>query len=548
MKYKILITLRCLTAKAVKQWFDNYIPQGTDKINTIINNIKSLDDFSPGDYFSTEKDKETFGLIKEAVISIFGRHTYTQMCSGTLFMKDGRLDYISHPWMQFTYSLRANGFTLPHNIITLRLKHKMTDFSKIQYALLDIMTLGLEEILETGTKPTSNMVSVCGTIIPTELWMPMYKELHEINSENHESFFNLLSYQAASALFDVTSREVKTLTPRASGNMKLYNILAGLYKDQVDLDDSLTSTEKTIYKTALSEALNFLIFASAKTTDIEQRVRIREYLEGEGIWNGDPLIARTNKIKNQHAYLKSLDLDQSQFNEFFINDYVEIIESLYPASLKPTRTTSLGVFDYYSENILRTQRDGIIKFGNFIRELTNSYNDIELIPLSLYSGGYAISTRTPSTFVPTQKSTISSIFGTETYDVYRFSKNHLDDGTLNENFAKVLGGLLVEHQTFVVKVKDGDYLCAINLLDGAISLNNYIIQPKTQHYQIAPYIASFSGDLYTTDDNELNINTIMNHFSEHLINYQRIQDKEEELATWLELCNNLHFISSAFEK
>ena len=127
-----------------------------------------------------------------------------------------------------------------------------------------------------------------------------------------------------------------------------------------------------------------------------------------------------------------------------------------------------------------------------------------------------------------------------------------------ENFIKILGGLLVDHQTFVLSEVDSHgnvvkYYCAFNLLSGALSLtsedglNLYTPRPTEVDLVSAPTIATFDSALYDNSDSDSILN-IMNSFKKDslLIGYHRIGDRYLEESTFNEICGSLAFIKYLF--
>ena len=136
------------------------------------------------------------------------------------------------------------------------------------------------------------------------------------------------------------------------------------------------------------------------------------------------------------------------------------------------------------------------------------------------------------------------------------------EGNFKDSFIKILGGLLVDHQTFVISEIDSSgntvkYLCAFNLLSGALALEDtnpnklslYIPRPKVQNYIPAPTILSFDNSLYDITDENSIIN-VMNDFyhNDNVIGYQRISPKVDEFTVWETVCKSMVLINDFFRK
>jgi len=135
-------------------------------------------------------------------------------------------------------------------------------------------------------------------------------------------------------------------------------------------------------------------------------------------------------------------------------------------------------------------------------------------------------------------------------------------GDFKEEYKKLLGGLLVDHQTFLINEIDADgnlvrHLCAFNLLGGALK-EEYFEDPLTpvrpSDYILAPKIpkGSFDKTLYDETDPNSIINVI-NAFKENgvLIGYQRegansLDRKQYEYPLWMRTCTSLAYIEYAF--
>ena len=136
-------------------------------------------------------------------------------------------------------------------------------------------------------------------------------------------------------------------------------------------------------------------------------------------------------------------------------------------------------------------------------------------------------------------------------------ENNIQFGHEND-YKKILGGLLVDHQTFLITEIDENgnfiqHLCAFNLLQGALSLDPesrlglYIPHETSYRLQGAPIVTSFDNNLYD-NENPDNVISIMSAFRENnvLIGYQRFKDRQQELELWLDVCSRLYYINNAF--
>jgi len=127
------------------------------------------------------------------------------------------------------------------------------------------------------------------------------------------------------------------------------------------------------------------------------------------------------------------------------------------------------------------------------------------------------------------------------------------------DYQKILGGLLVDHQTFVITQIDESgnvikHMCVFNLLQGALSLDpksglgQYVARETTTYYQGAPQVVAFDETLYDEADSN-SIISVMKSFKDNnvLIGYQRLKDRSQELSMWLDISSQLLWIRNAFK-
>ena len=134
------------------------------------------------------------------------------------------------------------------------------------------------------------------------------------------------------------------------------------------------------------------------------------------------------------------------------------------------------------------------------------------------------------------------------------------ESNFKDSFIKILGGLLVDHQTFVISEIDSAgnavrYLCAFNLLSGALALKAtnpnklalYVPRPPVTGYISAPTIISFDSSLYDIADPNSIVNVMKDFYeSNNAIGYQRISPRENEFLVWSTVCGSLMFIRDFF--
>ena len=553
--------------RAVLEMFKGYTPEGNDRIDKLLK-ASGIDEntvfTSSFDSAPTDADIKLAKILKELVIKIFGRYTYISMITGSLFVKDGSVDFISHPWQTFFNTARRNGITLLHQDIPLSTLSKLESRDSIYRAysiLLDLITLGPQVMLKTGTDPKIDFEVLSTPHIPMKLWMPMYVEAHELDPTQLVDFYGLLSSLSGSMLIEDFPSIEYSIEFRAFGNMMLFEVLYHSYVDLIDSDNSLTNEQKSMYKLMAREQINFFVFASTASADITKRGQIKEFLIANGL-NG---FSFTLKISGGYPNnLKTINLNKLFYDKivhmFGENSIDDIINSLDPLSVHPRPPDAThvagypGVIEYNAKNILRAQQNQIIKFGNFLKNLAKNVegnHKIAIQPFNTYSSGFAYSTRADFlSFFPDPENTKAD---------QAFILDGNDLNSFKNSFIKILGGLLVDHQTFVISEVDTNgktvkHLCAFNLLFGALGLDSnnprlglYVPRPKTSRYISAPIIDSFDNTLYDENDPNRIIN-IMREFCEYynLIGYQRIGDRRQELTIWFDICNSLMFIRDFF--
>jgi len=552
-----------------------YNPTGTDRVDKLIraSGIDSNSKFSAAyDSNPTDADIKLSEILTQLIVDLFGRFTYIAMINGMLFVKDGNVNFVCHPYSSFVKHAAEIGITLLHkNIPKSDLSH-LERFDNVYRAysiMLDLFTLGPQIIYYTGSDKKTDFEIFSTPHIPMELWMPMYKEASEVDPAQLDDFYSLISSIAGSKMIAGFPNVEYELKLRAPGNMKLFLALYSAYESLIEADDSLSQHQKTMYKFMAIEKVNFFIFASRSSKDVNLRGKIKNFFESDGL---NPFTLSLGFIRSYPTKYRTIDLNKPFFDMiihmFGESSIAEIIESLDPLRVNPGtldtahKTAYSGVIEYYSKNILRAQRDPIIKFGNFLKDLATDVYQGERIfiqPLNTYANGLAYQVRKDPNnpgyyyylpFFPDPENAVAD-------------QTFILEGTnlrgFRDSFIKILGGLLVDHQTYVIyKLKaDGkkEGICAFNLLAGALSLDAdnpqglalYVSRPARTGYISAPAIESFNGKIYDEDE-EVNILDVMNSFytSGALIGYQRIGDKIEEFNTWVEICNSLAFINDFF--
>jgi hypothetical protein len=536
--------------RAWYQIFDEYTYNGKSFESLIIaSGIKSKDPFSGGQYFD-DNDIELTNLIRNLIINIFGRFTFISMRMGSFFARDFNARIVSHPWQTIYTQARDTHISLLHNIIPQSPLSKMRardNYYRAQNTLLDIYTLGITEKLPTGPDPKTDFIVKIIPGLPTEKWAPVYKDTTEIPIADLSRFYDFLSYITAKDLFSIPERQLKQFTSKVSGNMELYFTLIEIYQAFIDKsieNGKIDSSQKSTLMLMISEAVNSVIFSDKGAT--KNRRLLEGYLLSAGSdkskW-GD-LTLRIPGFPKSLEYLKTVKLNFNLFSYFKYKDVNTMIGSL---------STSINVKEYLTENILRAQRNSIINFGNFLKEIGTNLQEghqIEIRPFTTYTDGFAYSDRATylSFFPNAEDSSIEQVFLLDSSNVMTFG----------EKFIKILGGLLLDHQTFVLSEVDSHgnvvkYLCAFNLLSGALrleskdGLNLYIPKPTTTDFISAPDVTAFDLALYDSS-NPASILNIMNSFKEDklLIGYHRVGDRRLEGRNFKEICESLSFIRDLF--
>lgn len=554
--------------RAILEMFKSYTPDPNgDRIDRLIiaskitQQTKFSDDYEEN---PTKDDLRLVEILTNLVIGIFGRYTYEAMITGSILAKDGDVRFISHPWQTLSSTMRSNGLNFVHTDIpstSLSVMKARGSLYRAESILLDMFTIGLQRKTLTGPDPETDFKIFNMPTIPMEKWMPIYREINEINPDDIDTFLDLLSYDAAQQVgINTPFREIISWKERASGNMKLFDALYTLYEIEIDKREDFSDNQKAMYKLMALESINFLIFSSSTSIDAKVRKNIREFLKSGG--KGE-FTLEIRVVKGFPLNLKKIRFDRKIF-EFFKSHYKESEIDLMYRSLDPAILSyrydyryaqSPGVIEYYTENILRVQREEIINLGNWLKDLANNRR-IEIRPFNTFAKGFAYSKRT----------NYLSFFPFPT-DVKTGDQRFILDGRTEEgykdfkdNYKIFLGGLLVDHQTFVISEIDDDdnvirYLCAFNLLQGALDLDpnsklgTYIpwSDAVPSQYILAPTIENFDETLYNFEDPKSIINIIKAfHENNKLIGYQRVGDRREELRIWIEICSRLYYIEYAF--
>ena len=230
--------------------FKSYTPDPNgDRVDRLIIASKITQETTFSDDYEenpTGDDLKLVKILKDLIISIFGRYTYETMITGSIFAKDGDVRFIRHSWQALSSTMRSNGLTFAHTDIPSTSLSKMKargSMYRAESILLDMFTIGLQRKILTGPDPETDFKIFNMPTIPMEKWMPIYREINEINPDDIEAFLDLLSYDAAQQVGIIAPySEVERWNPRAPGNIELYYYLSYLYMTIIDNDLSLSDS------------------------------------------------------------------------------------------------------------------------------------------------------------------------------------------------------------------------------------------------------------------------------------------------------------------
>ena len=232
-----------------------------------------------------------------------------------------------------------------------------------------------------------------------------------------------------------------------------------------------------------------------------------------------------------------LKLNSDLFEGIFQNkDYGAMIASLDPAIIKGY------VKEYNMENIIRAQRNAIIGLGNFLKNLAKD-SILQIRPFKTYKYGLAYNTKVSFLdYFPDMNDPENPI---QYFTLDGRSSKSLK--TFKEDYKKMLGGLLVDHQSFLISEVDENgnlikHIGAFNLIEGVLSESYFQYFSDQKDYVLAPIISDGAFDEITMEQ----LHLVMNQFyiDHAIISHERI--KNNEYLLWMAICTALSFINFAF--
>lgn len=332
---------------------------------------------------------------------------------------------------------------------------------------------------------------------------------------------------------------------RATGNIELFNIFREIFMEKIQKSGDISLEQKKYVKMLVDEALIDLFSKSSKYTD---RVLIRDFLGSKGLMPTD-----SNTLTLNSNYLKSfismdflsLELHSDLFTGIFQNkDYGAMIESLNPATIKGY------VKEYSMENILRAQRNAVIGLGKFLKAQSTG-RILQIRPFKTYKIG--LQYHKEAVYLDYFPEMNNAKDGNQFFTLDGRSSESLI--AFREDYKKLLGGLLVDHQSFLISEVNEDgslkkYIGAFNLIEGVLSEKYFQPSGKQRDYELAPIINDGTFDENTMEQ----LNIVMNQFHSDyaIISYERVGGntpkgrKNNEYPMWMSICTALPFINYAF--
>ena len=266
-----------------------------------------------------------------------------------------------------------------------------------------------------------------------------------------------------------------SLLSAASSNFALENIdtqreitklcfsLTNLYKDQ--LKDAPLSAEQKIIALELASHAIINHFQGQDPSKNPGIYALLDYLSARGTKEVPIHLPSGSGSPLSHLGVDSITLprDPDIFNALF-GDGFDLYTSLLLNTISSNRQTN--------REKIQAQANAINKLGAFLKSLADDKGRIIIYPFRQSSYGLRNSKENDN-FLPEQ----GEILSTEPHSSHYFVIDSADFTSFDNDFNILLGGLLIERQTFIIKTEDMDsstIVCGFNLISGVVPIENLI--------------------------------------------------------------------------
>lgn len=459
--------------QSVKQWMiawqealveykENRMPDSTqrDEIDRLILASGVCDvSFSDDSYYfiqGGENIDETLArALIELLVNLFGGFTYSQMVKGSIFARNGVLRF-TIPVKKERYASLRKSFISTHSSVFW----KQTIMGDIQEYAMNLATQRAQ--LTVRVKASSIDVDFQESEInvksmPLSLLFPM-----EVES------FSDLSELLSLALDERGVREVD----HDQALVGLYLGLIELYESKLSHSGLPARTQQNVRAIARNSIKNFVFGRRGYSSSSDAIASLMSYLSSRGT------IADTITLKGR--VISSFDGSE---NELVLPADPELFESLFGniegayAAMKAMKTTISpgGQGPELMERQLRAQQDAILKLASFLKEQAESNGEIIIYPFKESKWGLRNGIKEEYgdyDYLPHQA---GDELATMPHSKSYFVLNKDDLGAFDDDFYLLLGGLLLDDQTFVLKTRtmaEDEMICAFNLAAGVMNPRN----------------------------------------------------------------------------
>ncbi|MFX1481338.1 MAG: hypothetical protein ACFFCI_24925 [Promethearchaeota archaeon] len=461
------------------------------------------------------------------------------------------MQFVRRSYDEISSHANKVGLSLPHDSFLIGPLSRMVREDRLfraQEILFSMLVLGVQIRIQTGPNVKNDYKLLNMPTIPMEFILPYFKDVYEVSPESRKSYYLMLSQHISHLMEGILDPYEALELPelRAVVNIELFNIFRDIFTEKVNDRGDITADQKKYVKMLVEEALIDLFIKGKKVSD---RKNIRDFLSSKGKGLEIKTLKLTSDRLKKYDFL-TLRLDGDLFvSTFKDKDYGAMIKSLDPAKIKDN--VKYFVEEYTVENNIRAQRNGIIKLGNFLKNVAKD-RILQIRPYKTYYFGLAYYLDAiyldyfPDMNAPRNDQWFT-LDGRSSRSLRGF----------REDYKKLLGGLLVDHQSFLISEVDGkgnliQHLCAFNLLEGGLSEEYFQDYPAQSHYYLA--------DKNDVSDDEfdkvimLQLAEVMNQFyyDDAIIGYERIggntaaQRRMHEYPLWISICTALPFIHYMF--
>ena len=399
--------------------------------------------------YGAYKDGVLMRSLVDLLVSMLGGFVYSQMAKGSIFCKDGIVRFTIPTQTDRINSLYRQGI---HTFISKYPSRGERD--KIKLFTLELLTHRAQisvPILTSVAQTTAEITDLNTASLPTGLLSPLssisgFSGLRSLLEEgsDHTSLGGIDTQKAITQL--------------------CLNLIK-LFKEQLE-ESSLSFEEKKIAtEVASNQILHLFQGQGADIRRNRQDInKLLDYIASRGnLQTGVNLASVTLSSFGEDFLI--LPANPDKFNELFGDGF-----DIYASLLLNTRISNTKT----NRDKIQSQRNAIIELGAFLKDLASDKGKIIIYPFKQSKYGLRNQIGTGQ-FLPEQQ---SEILDTEEGSSRYFIVDSTDFSSFDNDFYILLGGLLLDGQTFIIKTEDmeqSSIIAAFNLVSGIVLEENLIV-------------------------------------------------------------------------